>query len=174
MQDYIRLRSGKKFRYSQPRAEDVDIEDVAHNLAHMCRFTGATKQFYSVAEHCVVASWMAPQGLEFDCLMHDAQESLVGDVNSILKRLLPDYRRIEMSVTEVLADKFGYSHPMHPDVKEVDMRMLVTEMKQLLWPEDADELPYEPYLRTLFCWEPIRAREEFLMRFQDLTQPPYL
>lgn len=132
----------------------------------MCRFTGATKVFYSVAEHCVHAHDMAPERFQFACLMHDAHEAIVGDVNAILKRILPDYERIEMMVEKMTAKKFGYPYPMDPRVKEVDMRMLATEMFQLLYSSDAKKMPYEPYSIRLPCWEPKKARSEFMKRWR--------
>lgn len=169
MQDYIRLLSGTKFRYHKPRRRDIHIEDIAHNLAHLCRFTGATKRFYSVAEHSCYAADMAPDGFKLAALLHDGHEAICGDVNSILKRLLPDYERIEMKVEKLVLSRFGLPFPKDPRVKEVDMRMLSTEMIQLLYPADAKNIPFKPYDIKLHGWLPAKARREFLKRFSRLN-----
>ena len=54
---YIRTYSGTKLCVSQPRPEQIHIEDIAHHLSLLCRFTGAVNKFYSVAEHCVRVSY---------------------------------------------------------------------------------------------------------------------
>lgn len=37
---YIQTLSGKKFDYLNSTADDVEIEDIATALSHICRFTG--------------------------------------------------------------------------------------------------------------------------------------
>lgn len=169
MQDYIRLQSGRKFRYHRPRTQDIHIDDIARNLSNLCRFTGATKRFYSIAEHCCHCADQAPQGHEFALLMHDAQEALCADINTILKRLLPQYKSMELRIEQLIARKYRLPFPNHPVVKEVDTRMLATEMKQLLPADDWKHLPFAPYKLSLPCWAPEQARREFLKRFRQLS-----
>ena len=170
MQDYIRLQSGRKFRYHKPRPQDICIEDVAHNLSHLCRFTGACSRFYSVAEHSVHCSMFAPQGHELEVLMHDSQESVVADVNSIQKRLLPQYKSLELRIEQLFAKKWRLPFPANPVVKEVDIRMLATEMKQLLPGDDWRKMNVALYDIKLPCWSPERARREFMKRFNRLSK----
>ena len=49
--DWILLPSGTEFYVLDPRAEEIHISDIAHNLAHNCRFHGSCRRHYSVAEH---------------------------------------------------------------------------------------------------------------------------
>lgn len=51
--DWIYTASGRKFWPLDPRPEEIDIIDIAHSLARICRFNGHTGPFYSVAEHSV-------------------------------------------------------------------------------------------------------------------------
>lgn len=67
--------TGRQFWPLDPRAEDIDIRDVAHHLSLICRFNGAGRAFYSLAQHsCLVADTLdAP--LKLWGLLHDAAEA---------------------------------------------------------------------------------------------------
>jgi len=52
----IMLASGKLFDFLDPHGSDFDIDDVAHGLAHVCRYAGQCRAFYSVAEHSMLAA----------------------------------------------------------------------------------------------------------------------
>jgi len=52
----IRTFTGKKFWPLAPIGNDLDIEDIAHALSLVCRFTGHTYCFYSVADHSLRVS----------------------------------------------------------------------------------------------------------------------
>ena len=49
----IMTHSKKMFDPLHPMAELVDIEDIAHSLAMLCRANGHFKSFYSVGQHCI-------------------------------------------------------------------------------------------------------------------------
>ena len=53
---WIETYSGKRFYILDPRPQDVDIVDIAHALSLLTRFTGHTREFYSVAQHSVLVS----------------------------------------------------------------------------------------------------------------------
>ena len=57
---WIQTYSGRRFSLTEPSAEDVDIDDVAHALSLLCRFTGHVSEHYSVAQHCVIVSRLVP------------------------------------------------------------------------------------------------------------------
>ena len=54
--EYIILQSGNKFRYRELEDNIFTIDDIARSLSRMPRYAGHTKEFYSVAEHCVLMS----------------------------------------------------------------------------------------------------------------------
>ena len=71
--------SGRTLDLESPDFSRFDIEDIARPLAYQCRFVGNTRAFYSVAQHCVLASELAPPGFEYEALMHDSEEAFTGD-----------------------------------------------------------------------------------------------
>lgn len=167
----ILLAGGEYFDFLDPEHSVFTIEDVAHGLSHICRFAGHCRDFYSVAQHSAILSWMVPSQYAFDGLMHDAAEAFVGDVAKPLKDLLPEYRLIEKRVEAVIADRFGVSNPLPPEVKEADVRMLATEQRDLM--RNRDDWDYcrgrEPYPVTIVPWTAEEARAAFLKRFVELT-----
>lgn len=62
--DWIQVHSGGKFWPLDPRGEEVRIDDMAHALSLICRFTGHTKDFYSVAQHSVLVAWTVKRWLK--------------------------------------------------------------------------------------------------------------
>src|SRR4051812_16341267 len=90
----ILLHNGDFFDFKDPRNHNYDIKAIAHALSNLCRYTGHSKRFYSVAEHCVLVSRLVDPRFAFEGLMHDASEAFCGDVASPLKKLLPGYARI--------------------------------------------------------------------------------
>lgn len=47
----ITTYSGKTVDPFAIRPEDIELEDIAHDLSMTCRFGGHCRSFYSVAEH---------------------------------------------------------------------------------------------------------------------------
>ncbi len=86
----ITTYTGGTFDYSKFGPDDIDIRDIAHALSHLCRFTGHTNIFYSVAQHCLLVSEKIPGGPEVKlaALLHDAAEAYVNDLSSPLKKWL--------------------------------------------------------------------------------------
>ena len=128
---FIQTLSGKHFDYLNAQTDDVDIEDIATALSNICRFAGHLPEFYSVAQHSVLCSQIVPEEYAFEALMHDAAEAYCQDIPAPLKRLLPDYRRIETLVDDLIRSKFGL--PLHQSdlVKYADLTMLATERRDL-------------------------------------------
>jgi len=105
----IVTNSGKFVNLADPQPETICIEDIAHHLAHINRFTGATFQGYSVASHSLYVSDLVAPEFKLIALMHDATEAYLGDISSPLKSILPEYKVIEARMHKAIADKMGYS-----------------------------------------------------------------
>lgn len=162
------------FDYLNPRPETINIRDIAHALSNICRFTGHCREFYSVAQHSVECSYIVPEEHAFAALMHDAAEAYLGDVASPLKRLLPDFKRLERRIESVVFPHYGLTGLMPQCVKIADLVMLKTEQRDLMhaghheWnlPEGIEPLP-----RILEPLEPANAKLLFLERFSELYYP---
>lgn len=133
---WIQTYTGRKFDLLAPTADMICLRDIAHSLAHLCRFTGHTKRFYSVAEHSLWVSQCVPDMHALSGLLHDATEAYLGDVSTPLKSLLPDYKLMEQRLWHVIADKYGVPRVLPDCVKQMDLCALVTERRDLLNPSE--------------------------------------
>ena len=168
---WIYTNSGKHFNLITPRPEQICIDDIACGLSNICRFTGQLNEFYSVAQHSVLASLIVPPEFAFEALMHDAQEAYLGDVSSPLKSLLPDYRQIERVVEMVIRMNYGLPAVMSSVVKHADLTMLATERRDFDM-DDGTPWPIlegiEPLASVISPLSPRQAMVQFLSRFYEL------
>jgi len=178
---WIQTYSGRQFYPLNPVVEDIDIEDIAHSLSHLCRFAGHTRVFYSVAEHsCRVADlamrfahssvqwYVAAWGL-----LHDATEAYLIDLPRPLKRseeIGPGYRQAEANLMKAVCKRFDLREDEPREVQSADTILLMTERRDLLrqppelWAEDKGHL-INPLPGIIEPWASDVARQEFLKRF---------
>ncbi len=170
---YIQTLSGKHINYLNINHEDIVIEDIATALSHICRFAGHLPEFYSVAQHSVLVSQLVPAEFALEALLHDAAVAYCQDIPAPLKRLLPDYQRIEAYVDSEIRAKFGLPAHQHDTVKYADLVMLGTERRDLdiddgtVWPV-LDGIPPTD-LFTVIPLRPCQAYGLFMARFNELT-----
>lgn len=169
---WIQTYTGKHFYPLAPTPDMVDIEDIAHALANVCRFAGHTREFYSVAQHACMVSELVPPEDALAGLLHDAAEAYIADITRPLKPHLLNYAAIEKGIEAVIAASFGLAYPWPATVKSADMVALATERRDLM---RLDSTPWscldgiEPLPRTIRPWTPARAKIEFLGCFTDLS-----
>lgn len=171
---FITVSNDRKFYFLDPDPDSILIEDIAKSLSNLCRFNGHAG-FYSVAQHSVLCSRKAPLGFEMEALLHDATEAYIGDMVTPLKRLIPDYKKIENCLDRVIRFKFGLPLEMSPEVKEVDIRMVLTEKRDILnsridW--GYKEEPYEDL--TIYKMSAEQSYEYFMNRYQYLVNKSWL
>ncbi|ALA47908.1 hypothetical protein ABE137_12115 [Brevibacillus laterosporus] len=138
--DYIQVNSGRYFYVLDPRPEDITIQDIAHSLANICRFTGHGDRFYCVGEHSILCARIARKlGYstlqQLYCLLHDGSESVVNDLAKPVKQNIPQYKEVEDRIMTVIWEVAGLPKPTEEDyklVKLIDNTMLINEMEQLM------------------------------------------
>lgn len=171
---YIRTFTGRKYWPMDPRPEDICIEDVAHALSNLCRYTGHTVRFYSVGEHSLVVERLAPEEMKFPALMHDAHEAYINDIAKPFKLCLPQYQEVEDANWRALAEAFEIDPVLPVEIKEIDKAVFRAERLQLMssWTGplvDADTVGegFTPDVGYLGM-RPDQAEITFLHRYREL------
>ena len=162
------------------------IEDIAHHLALINRWSGATSRPYSVAEHSllVVRIMEVEHGITSPSallagLLHDAHEAYTGDLTSPMKQIIGDaWHAEEQRIQHAVRAHFDILVPSaaHAEqIKTADLQALATEWRDLvgrpeLMPPD---LP-APVGWIAMAARPVRdwtcLRDAFLERFFDLVR----
>ena len=169
VEPWLQTYSGKVFDLKNLITFKPDIEDIAHALAHSCRFSGHCLEFYSVAQHSVLASFFARPDLKKWALLHDASEAYLSDIPRPLKPLLPDYIKIEKIVQSRIDDYFGLSGERPKEIIEMDLRLLATEKRDLMSPEPKTwGLPLPPFKAKINPLPPREAKAMFLDQYERL------
>lgn len=170
---WMQTFTGGQFFPLDPRADEVDVRDIAHSLAMQCRYNGHTRVFYSVAEHCVLMSRVVSRENALWALLHDATEAYVGDMVRPLKRHMPHFCAVEDQVMLTIAEHFGIDATMPPEVHRADTRILLNERAALFDKPAGDwGIDLEPLEVTIQAWSPAQAEQEYLLRFAELTGQP--
>lgn len=174
MKPMILTHSGRSFNLLEPTPAMVEIEDIAHALSNLCRFTGHTKAFYSVAEHSILTSYLVPETYGLEALLHDAAEAYIGDVSSPLKQLLPEYKVIEERIDQAIRRRFCLPGQPAQFIKDADLMMLATEKRDLMPPDQENWDILAGVKAHIFSvrlpLRPEEARASFLNRYMNLTR----
>jgi len=168
----IMISNGQYFNFKKPHLAVFSIDEIAHALSNLCRFTGQCRKFYSVAQHSVIVSYLVPPDDALWGLLHDAPEAFIGDVSSPLKQLLPDYKAIEKAVEKEILARFGLVGSMPTSVHHADLLALRLEQRDVMHSKDvwsATETLSAPLFR-IKPMKPKKARKLFLARYWELIQ----
>lgn len=169
----MEIGNGVFFDVLNPELDKISLYRIAHNLSNQNRFGGNPGRSISVAEHSYWASKMVvvPEGtdqweanwLRLQALLHDATEAYLVDIPSPVKRLLPDYYKIEAGLAKAIGEKFGVElAQLSQPVKYVDAALCLTEKLAFLGKEGLDKPEWAPVTSIA---KPIR--HSFLPKWLD-------
>lgn len=174
---YIVTYSGYSVDPRNPDSKKISIIDIVHSLSKVCRSNGHSHYFYSVLQHLINCSKMAKhfgydEYVQFEALMHDADEYLLHDLHPVLKKLLPEYKKLEAIMKAAIYKKFEFE-PMGEAmyikiIKPIDQLILAIEKKHNMKNDPSNiQVPDYPFIdvteRSMS-----EVRNEFLDIFYDL------
>lgn len=155
-----------------------DIDAMAHSLGQKARYGGNAGLQVSVAEHSMLVSLLMEEetgGDPLEGLLHDGTESVLPDMPSPFKHLLPDFRSIENRLETSLREAFGLAARKTVECSRADWLALFIESDQIL-PEFGKDFPDPHGLRARalalrdkgwmcrgFQWD--HARDLFIARY---------
>jgi 5'-deoxynucleotidase YfbR-like HD superfamily hydrolase len=156
---------GVHFDLLEPRPKDIHIEDIAHALSNLSRFTGHCRRFYSVAEHSLNVASYLPDRWKLSGLLHDAAEAYIGDMTRALKHhtLCGQYfREVEWPIEQAIQERFQLPEPDHELIKAADNAVLKVEQEQLM---HNSAWPHQRHSAMIRCLPPPEAEQAFLKEF---------
>ena len=180
--------TGHRVFILEPDPAAITLRAIGAGLAKQCRWNGACRSFYSVAQHSVLVADQLPMTspvaeppalLKIFGLFHDAHEIITGDICSPMKQAIRSIggdgtlARIEAGLDRAIRQAFGIWVEPPPEwlaqIKQADRVALATEARDLvqgdIWSTDLPP-PAETVIEPL-AWD--RAQELFLDRARELA-----
>lgn len=169
----IQTASGDYVSPLYPNEWTPRIDDIAHALANLCRFTGHTRKFYSVCEHSCRVADLLPPHLRLAGLLHDASEAYLGDMSRPLKHhpfFGEAYRDVEQALQGRIEEVFAVTTDL-PEIHHADLVLLATEKRDLMPPGSEWKLleAIVPLPEPIWPWSPEFAKAAFLLRYHRLS-----
>ena len=174
---YILTYKKCEFYPLDPKAEDIDIEDIAHALSLLCRANGHFKHFYSVGLHSLNCAHEAiargySTRVALGCLLHDGSEAYLADITRPVKKHLQKYLEIEDVLQGTIFSKWipCLTEEETAQIFEIDDAILYYEFTTLFGERIFD---YVPTLKSRPRFDYIefsKVEKEFLDLFGKLTK----
>lgn len=171
---HIITYSGNLFNPLEPKKCVINIEDIAHALSNMCRFSGHTKQFYSVAQHSVLVSNYVNPVNSFAALLHDASEAYIVDIPTPYKMtsMFSEYRNVEKVLMDEIYHRFHIENFDQDDINSADHRVFAAEVRDLMQYSAYDDwnIKSQPVKEVIVPLLPHEAEQLFINRFIKLRE----
>lgn len=162
-----------------PNPELIHIEDIAHALSMVCRFTGHVRRFRSVAAHSLLVCDLVSPAAKLAALLHDASEAYLHDLSAPIKEgsaLGLHYREAEARVQAAIYARFGLPPGVPDEVRRADVLALRIEQAHLTsyFESIATRAKAAEALRLRALCQiphetPGQSEAQFLARFTELT-----
>ena len=158
---WLQTVTGRAWCADAHQSYEYDVEEIAHALSNICRYSGHCREFYSVAQHSVVVMRILRERLAYPkankrllqaALLHDASEAFCLDVPSPIKRMemMSQYKAWEHAVGTSIMVYFGlefeYKNPL---IKWADLSALATEKRDIMGNSPHDRMWLETVDGTL-------------------------
>lgn len=182
--------NGEMYDFDNPNPEIISLIDAAYALAYTVRWRGQTfsnakRMFYGVAQHCVFgAEEMLEAGLGAHAalcfLCHEDDEVVLPDFPGPIKQSCPDFKPLAKRQGEALRRRFRMPDADPVLMKRWDLRMLITEKRDLLRGHEhdrfhdssrvpIDEDDYQPFQRRIVPYaHPDEAAWAWMNLYRDL------
>ncbi len=152
----------------------MSIIDIAHSLSNQCRYSGHTRDFYSVAQHCCLLTGYALEvrhatALEaMHVLMHDAPEAYLVDIARPVKQYMPEYKGWDTAIDLCVKKWLDWTSDEPEYLHEIDGRIIADERAALMSKSGNDWGRMDALGVQIDPWSPREAEEQFLMRYAAL------
>jgi hypothetical protein len=166
----ILTHTGRRFDLFEPDADMIDPRDISHSLAHLCRFNGHTREFYSVAQHSCIVADLVPEEHKLAALLHDAAEAYLGDMTRPLKQWIHAYQDFEYWTWRRVCERFDIPSELPGCVQQADLIALATERRDLMSTDPAIWdclIGIEPMAESIRPWPATEALLTFHQRLMD-------
>lgn len=186
-ENFIELSDGRFWHFNKLKNR-LTPQVMAHSLGNLCRYTGHCKEFYSVAEHCVKASYLVEPQYAMEALLHDAHECLTNDLSKPFKnQIVGSYKEWEDKLEALVRNAYNIPVELDPSIKIADIKMLFAESKILMPSEGVHYMGADMYaapailrqqaledLRSgrisIDCWDQKTAAQKWLNRYHELKE----
>lgn len=172
---YIYTYSGNIVNPTNIALPNILIQDIAHALSNICRFTGHTKDFYSVAQHSVIVSYLCHPDDALSGLLHDASEAYLTDIAAPLKNtdMFKEYREIEKNLMDRIRCRFNLPKEQPESVSKADKDLLHIEVGSFI--NNRSKALNDVPVKTGLCIAPLSSEDAeilFAKRFFELIGRP--
>ncbi len=172
---FVETYTGRKFYPTLADPGAFSVIDIAHALSNQCRYSGHTRDFYSVAQHSCLLTGYALEVMKatpdeaLQVLMHDGPEGYLVDIARPVKQYMPEYKGWDTSIDKAMRKWLGWEHAAEPDyLHEIDGRIVADERAALMSKSGNDWGRIDPLGVQIDYWGPREAEEQFLMRYAGL------
>jgi hypothetical protein len=181
---------GECYDYDRPNPEIITLDDIAHALAFTVRWRGQTihrgrRCFFGVGQHCIFgAEEMLAEGYSraqaFAFLVHEPDEITLPDYPGPAKQSVPGLREFAKRQGEAICAYRGWIDPDPDLTKAIDLRMMVTEKRDLMPGHQRDifhssarasidEQAHRPFAREIIPYDhPAEAAPRWLELYHEL------